>query len=359
MNPFAKIYVCGCSSQVHPNSFLEKENVVAVVGTENKLKLVEAIINDEHGNLTNQISNKYFDGYTAEPTRTRGYIKIQDGCNNFCSYCIIPFTRGRERSRTLSSIKKEVSRLSKQTKEIVLVGINIAGYGKDLKPQKSLSDVVNIFKDFPNIRLRFSSFEMGTLNEDLIKTLSELPNFCPFFHISLQSASNEVLKKMNRHHSVEDYMSLIKTIRKYFPMAGISTDIIAGFPTESNENFSDGLNNIRRIQFSNIHVFPYSKREGTVASTYPQINGTIIKQRTKELSIIAEETKSLFITKNLNKTEEVLLEEFKNGFFVGFTKNYLRTYISPSSEYKLNCVYKVKIITPYKDGVIAEIIKEA
>lgn len=358
INPDAKIYVCGCSSEFHPDKFLEKQNVQAVVGTENKLLLIEAIINEQKGNLKVAQSTKYFDAYKAEPTRTRGTIKIQDGCNNFCSYCIIPYTRGRERSRTIASIKNEVKRLSNKTNEIVLVGINIAAYGKDLKPKRSLVDVVNIFKEYPNLRLRFSSFEMGTITKELLLNLKDIPNFCPFFHISLQSANNNVLKKMNRHHSFEDYYNTVSEIRKVFPNAGISTDIIVGFPTETNEDFIDGLNNIKTIQFSNIHIFPYSKREGTLAATYPQVNGVIIRERVKQLKDVAESSKNNFTKQNINSTHEVLIEELKNGFFTGLTKTYIKTYIPPSTPLDINKIYKVKIITPYLDGVMAEIIGE-
>lgn len=358
LNPDAKVYVCGCSSQFHPEKFLEKPNVTCVVGTENKLKLVDTIVNNYVGNLTETQSTKFLDTYKSEPTRTRTYLKIQDGCNNFCSYCIIPYTRGRERSRSILSIERELKRLSTLTKEIVLVGINIASYGKDLKPQRSLVDVIKLFKQYPNIRLRFSSFEMGTITDEVLKELKTHPNFCPFFHISLQSANNNVLKKMNRHYTIKDYTSLIKGIRKYFPTAGISTDIITGFPTETDQDFIDGLKNIRALKFSNIHVFPYSKREGTVAATYPQINGTIIKARAKELATIATESKLSFISSLKNKTDEVLIEELKKGFFTGFTKNYVKTYISPNSNIETNKIYKVKILAPYLDGVMAEIKEE-
>ena len=357
LNPNAKIYICGCSGELHPNSFICKENVEFVSGTENKLQVVEAIKNNLRGISNIRPSTSYFDEYSSTPSKTRGYIKIQDGCNNFCSYCVIPFTRGRERSRCISSIKREVSRLSKLTNEIVLVGINIAAYGRDLRPKKSLIDVVNIFKDFPQIRLRFSSFEMGTLNTELLQTLKSLPNFCPFFHISLQSASNNVLKKMNRHHNFEDYENLVKEIRKHFPTAGISTDIIAGFPTETEEDHKLGIKNIKKIKFSNIHVFPYSSRDGTVASKLPQINGTIIKNRAKEIQDIANALKINYINKNLNCEHEVLIEEFKSGYFTGYTKSYIKTYIKPSIDIEINKVYKVILKTQHRDGAIGEILE--
>ena len=357
LNPNAKIYVCGCSSEIHPESFLNKSNVEYVSGTENKLQIVDAIKLSLKGISAIRPNVKYNDSYSTTPSKTRAYIKIQDGCNNFCSYCIIPFTRGRERSRCVSSIKREVSRLSKTTNEIVLVGINIASYGRDLKPQRSLVDVVNIFRAYPNIRLRFSSFEMGTLTEELLNTLETLPNFCPFFHISLQSASNNILKKMNRHYTFEDYSNLIKQIRKHFPNAAISTDIIAGFPTETNADHVDCMKNIKKINFSNIHVFPYSAREGTVASKLPQLNGTIIKQRAKEIAEIANDSKKEYITKNLNLIHELLLEENKAGYFMGYTKNYIKTYIKTNHSLELNKIYKVKLSSLYLDGAIGEVLE--
>lgn len=356
LNSNAKIYICGCSSELHPDSFLSKPNVEAVVGTENKLKIIEAIINDYKGNIKDPVSNKYLDNYKALPTKTRGTIKIQDGCNNFCSYCIIPYTRGRERSRTITSIKREVDAQAKLVKEIVLVGINIAGYGKDLKPQKTLSDVAKIFYNHKNIRLRFSSWEMGTINEDLLITLKNLPNFCPFFHISLQSASDDVLFKMNRHYTFNDYYNTIKLIYKHFPTAAISTDIIVGFPSETEEDFIKSCENIKKINFSNMHIFPYSKREGTVAAKLKPINGTIIKERIKKLNLIALSLKDNYITNFIDKTDEVLIEEIKKGFYVGYTKNYIKTYLAPNEKIIPNEVYKVKIISRYLDGVMAEII---
>lgn len=358
LNPNAKIYVCGCSSEFHPDSFLAKPNVECVVGTENKLKLVDAITQNLTGNQKVPQASTFLDTYQSEPTKTRATIKIQDGCNNFCSYCIIPYTRGRERSRCISSIKKELSRLSKLTKEIVLVGINIAAYGKDLRPKRTLSDVVELFKKHPETRLRFSSFEMGTITEDLLQKLKELPNFCPFFHISLQSANNNVLKRMNRHHTFEDYKSIVDMIRKYFPMAGISTDIIAGFPTESDDDFINGLNNIKTIGFSNMHIFPYSKREGTVASKLPQVHGDTIKSRAKVLRELAKYSRDNYIISTIGSTEEVLIEEVKHGFFCGLTKTYLKTYISTKFDLKINETYKIKILSPYLDGVMAEPIAE-
>lgn len=355
LNPNAKIYVCGCSSQLHASDYLNKTNVEAAIGTENKLSLVDAIINNKKLTKPEPLSCQYNDSYFAEPTKTRSTIKIQDGCNCFCSYCIIPYTRGRERSRTLQSIKNEVAHQTKISKEIVLVGINIAGYGKDLSPKKSLTDVAKIFRKFPETRLRFSSWEMGTINESLLKELSTLPNFCPFFHISLQSANDEVLKKMNRHYTFKDYKNVINSIYKYFPEAAISTDVIVGFPTETEEQFINSLENIKSIEFANMHIFPYSRREGTVAAKYKQINGTVIKERIKKLSEIANTHKTNYLNKFISKPTDVLIEETKAGYYCGFTKNYIKTYVPDSASLQLNCVYKIKLIKPFKDGMIGEL----
>ena len=358
VNPNAKIYICGCSGELHPDLFMKKDNVEFVCGTENKLQIIQAIKNETKGISEQRPTHTYFDEYTSAPSKTRSYIKIQDGCNNFCSYCVIPYTRGRERSRPLSSIKNEIATLSKTTKEIVLVGINIAAYGKDLTPKRDLIDVVNIFRKYPNIRFRFSSFEMGTLTPELLSTLKSLTNFCPFFHISLQSACDNILKKMNRHHNFNDYKNLVDNIRTFFPLAGISTDIIAGFPTETEEDHHECIKNIKSINFSNIHVFPYSSREGTVASKLPQINGTIIKQRSKEIQEVANTSKINHIINNLNTEHEVLIEEFKNGHYLGYTKNYIKTYIKTTSAVEINKIYKVVLTGIHNDGATANIISE-
>jgi threonylcarbamoyladenosine tRNA methylthiotransferase MtaB len=240
----------------------------------------------------------------------------------------------------------------------------MAGYGKDLEGKPTLTDLVNKLARFSETRLRFSSFEMGTISVELLEALKSHPNFCPFFHLSLQSGSNNVLKKMNRHYTFDEYLSCVELIRKYFPNAGISTDIIVGFPTETDEDFNECLENVKRAKFTDAHIFPFSKREGTVAGGMPIINGEIIKTRVKRLEEVTNASKTEFLEFMKGKTEEVLIEEEKDGYLVGFTKNYIKCYID-TNNYKnpqettnkyLNSVAQVKLTEIYKLGMKGELI---
>lgn len=356
LNPNAKIYVMGCSAELHKDAFLTKPNVVAVLGTENKQKIVDIITKNWVGDHAEAPATTYLDNAKVSGERIRTFIKIQDGCNNFCTYCIIPYTRGRERSRELKSIENELKEVSKNSKEVVLVGINIAGYGKDLHPQKTLVDVVNLFKNYPEIRLRFSSFEMGVLTDELLKVLAEMPNFCPFFHLALQSGDDKTLKKMNRKYGTEEYFEALQKIKRYFPNATISTDIIVGFPTETEEDFNNSLNFVKKCNFAFMHIFPYSKRNGTVAEKWGILNGEVVRKRVSQMTELANIKKQEFLAQNIGKTEEVLIENYQKGYLKGFTKGYLKCYIKSEEKSLINQVVKVKITNIFGDGVTAELI---
>lgn len=356
LNPNAKIYVLGCSSELHRESYLGRQNVEAVFGTENKQLVLDVICKGLKGDFVQPISKEYLDNAKISGERIRSFIKIQDGCNNFCTYCIIPYTRGRERSRDLKSIEQELSEVAKKSKEIVLVGINIAGYGKDLKPQKTLVDVVNLFQNYPQIRLRFSSFEMGVITDELLSTLAKMPNFCPFFHLALQSGDDETLKKMNRKYTTEEYLLAVQKIRKYFKDATISTDIIVGFPTETEEQFNNSLNFVKKCNFAFMHIFPYSKRSGTVAERFGILNGEIVKNRVLRMKEVEKDLKARFLRLKLGKEDEVLVENYQKGLLKGFTKGYEKCYIKSDNLSLVNQIVKVKIIEPFADGVRAEII---
>lgn len=356
INENAKIYVCGCSSQLHPASFLSKKNVVAVLGTESKDKLLDIINKNLQGDQREKINDKtYNENYTANIIKTRTFIKVQDGCNNFCTYCIIPYVRGRERSRSIEDIDKELQEIYGKTNEVVIVGINMAAYGKDLKPARTVSDIIRLFRKYEGLRLRFSSFEMGTITEEFLIEAQKLEGFCPFFHISLQSASNNVLNKMNRKYQIEDYIKTVDLVRKYFPNANISTDIIVGFPTETEEDFVCGLKNIANIKFGNVHIFPYSSREGTVASKYKVLNGAIVKDRISRLKQITDNSREEYINSLLGQTDEVLFEEQEDGYYVGFTKTYIKCYVKSNCKLE-NKIIDVKLISPLKNGILGEII---
>ncbi len=358
LNPNAKIYVCGCSSQLHPESFMSRNNVQFVSGTEAKERIFDAIVNQNKGVEITEIEDKnYNENYKIKGERIRSYLKIQDGCNNFCSYCIIPYTRGRERSREPKSVFDEYRRLIANSKEVVLVGINLSHYGSDRGDGVKLKDIIAGFNNFKETRIRISSLESDAVTDEFMQVLKNTKGFCPSFHIPLQSGSDNVLKKMNRHYNFKEYSEAISLIRKYFPNASIATDVIVGFPTESDEDFVEALNNIKSINFSSMHIFPFSKRAGTVADKLPQIDGRVIKERISRLKQIADQSRENYLKKQIGISDEVLVEEMADGEYVGFGANYIKCYIDCDKNI-INEVVKIKYTEIYKAGLKGEIIYE-
>lgn len=361
-NENAKFFICGCASQKNSGQFLEKD-ATFVSGVAGKIKISEYIDKlAKHDrrllkkrDRTEKLPKDYEDDLFAEQSRTRAYIKIQDGCDNFCSYCIIPYLRGRSRSRAIFSIINEVSKLSKDIKEVVLTGINVTDYKIDGKP--SLLSLLTELDTF-GLRLRLSSMEDSLISEEFVEGLSRLDNFCPHFHLSLQSGSDSVLKRMNRHYTTKMFKQSVDLIRKYFPLAGITTDIIVGFPNESDEEFRQTYEFAKEVGFSQLHIFPYSNREGTVASKlYRDLPKSIKQKRFEELDKLNTQLKLDFIKKN--KTGSVLIEEQIDGYYVGYTKNYIRCYI-PANDKKasdgiIDGIVEVKIKEPFRDGALAKI----
>ncbi|MBQ9790908.1 MAG: tRNA (N(6)-L-threonylcarbamoyladenosine(37)-C(2))-methylthiotransferase MtaB [Clostridia bacterium] len=356
LNPNAEIYVCGCASEHNAQQFLKFPNVKYVVGTNNKLKIADIITGkikpDDRSSKEEEAA--YNDSYKSKHTRARAVIKIQDGCNNFCTYCLIPYLRGRERSRSLSSILFEIENLEKTTKEIVITGINVSAYGKDFKNQNtSLVDVVKLFSG-RSVKFRFSSLEVRVITNELLLELAKLPNFQPHFHLSMQSACNETLSKMNRKYTIEEYTNKVNLIRSYFPDAGITTDVIVGFPTETAEHFETTLENCKKIGFCWMHVFPYSKRDGTVAAGMnPVASGEEVRERAKRLGCLAEEMRDDFTRKMIGSVQDVIVEQEKDGFFVGHSGNFVKCYIKSKTKLEPNEVVKVEIKDVHKDGAIA------
>ena len=345
-NPNAKILVCGCASQKNSKQFEKIAGVTYIMGTANKLTLVDAI--DKIGTNVQEIPNVYNEEFVSMPTKTRAHIKIQDGCNNFCSYCIIPYLRGRSRSRDLVEIIKEVDTLSKIVKEIVITGINITDYRID--GELAFNTLISQLKPYKNTRFRLGSIEQGLITENFIEELKQI-NICPHFHLSLQSGCNSVLKRMNRKYTSKDYAKTIKMIRKHFDNPCITTDIIVGFPGETKKEFKKTCRFAKKMGFYNIHIFPYSIRTGTVAEKMPQIENKIKKQRAKKLAKINEKLNKKYIKSCKKQTLNVLIEEYDNGYYIGHTENYIKCYIAE------NCwigeMVKVKIKKAYKDGAIA------
>ena len=330
INPNPKIYVCGCSAENNPENFTQKGEIIKkVIGTKNKIQLADIIKNDNPIKLNNNITE-----IKRVTDRTRAVLWVQNGCNNFCTYCIIPYLRGREVSFPINEIKNEVNKLCKVSKEIVIAGINLSAYGKDIKGSDGLIEIARLFKNKEN-RFRFSSLEVNVITDEFLKELSTFENFCDQFHLSLQSGSNNTLKAMNRHYTKEQYFHKVKLIRKYFPNAAITTDIIIGFPTETEDDFNESLEFVKQVNFSEMHIFPYSKRKGTVAEKFKNI-ATNVPERVSKMTKIALFNKMNYIQNNLGTTHQVVIENMKNGYYLGHTKNYILCYIKSDIPLKSN-----------------------
>lgn len=348
LNANATIYICGCSSENDPERFKKGDFVKGIFGNGNKKEIVKSIIEN---NQNVKPSGKQKARVT---TKTRADLCVQLGCNNFCTYCIIPYLRGRERSFPLEEVKRQAEKLMSIANEIVITGINLSAYGRDLKDSDGLIDVARIFKGKKN-RFRFSSLEVNVVTDEFMKELSTYSNFCPHFHLSLQSGSNNTLKSMNRHYSKEEYLNKVNIIRKYFPNAGITTDIIVGFPTETDSDFQESLEFAKAVNFSEMHIFPYSKRDGTVAASFKNI-ATNVSERVKKMTTQAKEMQIDFINKNCGQIHEVIVENQKNGYYMAHTKNFILCYIESDKALEPNTYMNVMLTEPFEDGAKAKIV---
>ena len=358
-NPVAKIFVCGCASQNNSMQFRDRD-VTFISGSAGKIKIskyIDKFVKNDKIFVKNplriqKLPLRYEDDLLAKQTRTRAYIKIQDGCNNFCSYCIIPYLRGRSRSRPIFSIINEVSLLSEQIKEIVLTGINVTDYKIDGK--EGLLTLLNELDTFGK-RLRLSSIEESIISEKFIEGLSKLSNFCPHFHLSLQSGCDNTLKKMNRHYTSEDFFNTINLIRKYFPLAGITTDVIVGFPTENEEDFKKSYDFIKKCNFSQLHIFQYSQREGTMASKlYKDLPYSVKHERSEKLFELNRALQENFIKQN--KYVEVLVEEKEGDYYIGYSKNYIKCMLQ-TKDNLLGQIVRAKIVASDDGEAYCKVIK--
>ncbi len=367
-NPEAVIAVTGCYAQIAPEQIKAIEGVRVVLGTANRRRIVEYV---EQAILQN---GKIIDGVTDimkvrefedipildMPTRTRAFLKIQEGCTNFCSYCIIPFTRGPLRSRPLDSVRREAEKLlANGFKEIVFTGIHLGAYGRDFKDGTSLADAARAVLDLPGLRrLRLSSLESIELSDELLALLRDNPRFSHHLHLPLQSGSDYVLKRMNRHYDREEFARLLARVREAVPGVSVSTDVIVGFPGETEDMFSESLNYIRSLKFSRMHVFPYSPRTGTPAADMPdQVPEHVKKERVHRLQAVAGEMSQEYCRSYLGTIQRVLLETDTNGEKDGLTDTYIRVYTEAEGE--LGEIYDVRLERLYKDGVYGTIINTA
>ena len=335
INPNSILVAMGCYAQAAKDNLKEQiEEVNIVVGTDHRNKIIELVeeYNKQKKQYTNIVTD-IMDVYEFEELqvstmseRTRVYLKIQEGCNNYCAYCIIPYVRGRIRSREIDNIIDEANRLADSGfKEIVLTGIHVASYGKDLN-NISLIDVIRRIHDIEGIeRIRMSSIEPNLITKYFVETIKSMPKLCHHFHLSLQSGSDSVLKRMNRKYNLDEYRQSVNRLRSIWEDVAITTDIIVGFPGETDSEFNETLSFVQEIAFSQIHIFPFSPREGTPAARMKdQITPTIKTMRAKKLSSLEKKLRKAFLNKHIGKKLHVLFEMYESDMLTGYTSNYLK-----------------------------------
>lgn len=349
LNPNAKIIVCGCASQNNAQQFLKHKNVSVVLGTSGKNKIANLL--SEVGNKTTEMAKEYEYFSSSITSRTRAFLKIQDGCNNFCTYCLIPYLRGRSRSRDIADIVREAKELEKMNKEIVLTGIDISDFRANGKP--ALKELMLALSGL-SARIRTGSFEVSVIDDKLLQVLASMPNFCPQFHLSMQSGCDRILKLMNRHYTKEQFLQKVELIRKYFPNCAITTDVIVGFPTETDQDFDETVDTIKKAKFFEMHIFPYSSRKGTVASKMKMVDNKVKAERVKILEDINEIAKKDYILSQKHNVLTVLTENFENDMIFGHTENYIKIYLP--KETPRHQFVKVTNLVPYLDGAKADIV---
>lgn len=340
LNPTCKVIVMGCASQKDSKQFVNIENVTFIKGVANKEKIVEEI--NKIGVQIDCVPTVYDETCFSHQERTRAFVKIQDGCNNFCNYCIVPYLRGRSRSRKICEIVREVEQAN--ALETVLIGIDISQFGADTG--ESLAQLFQALKGI-NTRIRLGSLEARVITTELLKSLKNT-NFCPHFHLSLQSGCDTVLKRMNRKYTTEQYFNAVEAIRKVFPDSSITTDIIVGFCGETEEEFTQTVSFAQKVGFADIHVFPYSPRKGTVSYNWSDVDSAVKNERAALLGKVKLQLKQKFVSDNIGKTLSVLCERKKNGFYEGYTPQYLRVYFD--GKCKVGDIVNVNICEPYLDG---------
>ena len=282
--------------------------------------------------------------------KTRATVKVQDGCNNFCTYCLIPFARGRIRSRKKENVIEEVKKIAeKGIKEIVITGIHIASYGKDFDNNYRLIDLLEDLDKIDGIeRIRLGSLEPTIVTKEFAERLSKLDSICNQFHLSLQSGCDETLKRMNRKYSCDEFFKVTEILREYFKDVNLTTDIIVGFPGETNEEFESTYEFLSKIKFYKMHIFKYSPREGTLAAKMTnQIDGNIKEERSQKLIELSNKNEREYNEKYIGKSVEVLFEEEKDGLWSGYTKNYVRVFVE-SDENLENRLKKIEIKDVYE-----------
>ena len=366
LNKEAIIVACGCYAQVAKEDLEKIEEINLVLGNNEKKNIVEyvekyiksKIPEVQTEDVMNQKEFVEF-GDVTYSDKTRAVIKIQDGCDRFCYYCIIPYARGRVRSREPEHILSEITKIAeKGIKEVVITGIHIASYGKDFKQEYRLIDLLEEMDKIEGIeRIRLGSIEPLLITEEFVERLKKLEKICHQFHLSLQSGCDETLKRMNRRYTTDEFRTITKLLRDAFEDAILTTDIIVGFPGESDEEFEKTYHFLKEIEFYKMHVFKYSPRKGTKASVMDgQIDGNVKEERSKILIELSNKNQKAYHKTYLGKEVEVLFEEEKNGIWQGHTKNYILAHYK-TEENMENKMMKLTCIQAETEYIIANVIK--
>ena len=350
MNPDAVVIATGCYVQTDTEGVLKDASVDIAIGNNEKARVIE-ILNEyleKHEKTSSILDIMHTSEYetmtlTDTAERTRAYIKIQDGCNQFCTYCLIPFARGPVRSRDKDEILKEIASLAKKGyKEFVLTGIHVSSYGVT-RPghleENTLADLLESINALPDVkRIRLSSLEPRVMTEDFVRRISALKKLCPHFHLSLQSGCDDTLKRMNRHYNCDEFLSGVKLLRKYFDDPAVTTDVIVGFPGETDVEFEKSISFCETVGFYEMHIFKYSKRKGTVAEKMPgQVSGTVKDARSDKMEALERVMSEDFRKRHIGKPAEVLFEEEKTiagkKYFIGHTPEYIKVAKAADADY--------------------------
>jgi MiaB-like protein len=358
------VVAVGCYAQVAKNELNKIPEIDLVLGNNEKVnivKYVEDYINENENNIEIEdvMQSRLFSdfGDITFTEKTRAVVKIQDGCDRFCSYCIIPYARGRVRSRKPESIISEITKIAeKDIKEVVITGIHIASYGKDFKEEYKLIDLLEEINKIDGIeRIRLGSIEPLLITDEFVERLKKLDKICHHFHLSLQSGCDETLKRMNRRYTTEQFKEIVKRLRNTYSDVNLTTDIIVGFPGETEEEFEKTYKFLDEIKFYKMHIFKYSQRKGTKAAVMQnQIPGDIKELRSRRLIELSNKNEFEINQKYIGKKVEVLFEEEKEGVFKGHTANYILVYCNDEKENLSNKIQEVECIQNLNDHILAK-----
>ena len=360
-NPGAVIAVCGCYSQHDPEA-VRALGIDVIGGSGNRQEFVQMLLDaaGAHAHreqVDNALRRREFECLPAGglEERTRAMLKVQDGCVNFCTYCIIPYTRGPIRSAPLELAVEQARELARRGyREIVLTGIEIASWGADLPGKPEVTVLIEeICKAVPELRVRLGSLEPRVVTEDFCRRLSVFPNLCPQFHLSMQSGCDTVLQRMKRKYDTARYFESVELLRKFFPECAVTTDMIVAFPGETEAEFAESLAFIRKCNFADMHIFPYSRRPGTPADKMPgQHNNATKEERSRAAIAVAEEMSKAYRESWIGRTLEVLFEEKDGEFYTGHAPNYVKVYALGENLH--NEIRTVTVTGVYRDGVVGE-----